>query len=113
MPPTSVQGVLATSSLYENTDIILKLFSDSWELPVPILHVNFDAALDQGIEERIRSFLYYLQPAVPIASTQAANEPLVSEVSCGEHDLKIAINVSKSHSVVSQVKGLRDDTHRS
>lgn len=83
MPPASVQGVLATSSLYENTDIILKLFSDSWELPVPILHVNFDAALDQGIEERIRSFLYYLQPTVPATSEQPANESLVSEVSCG------------------------------
>lgn len=53
-------GVIAVSSMYENTGIVLKLLDDADDLAAPVLHVSFDGALDQGIDERLRSFLYYV-----------------------------------------------------
>ena len=38
----------------------LKLLDDADDLAAPVLHVSFDGALDQGIDERLRSFLYYV-----------------------------------------------------
>ena len=52
--------MIAVSSMYENTGIVLKLLDDADDLAAPVLHVSFDGALDQGIDERLRSFLYYV-----------------------------------------------------
>lgn len=60
MPPKGARGTLALASMYENTDIMLKLREGFFELPVPALHVGFDGVLDKSIEGKIRSFVYYL-----------------------------------------------------
>lgn len=53
-----VDGVIAVSSLYENTDTVVKLKNP--KTSAPLLNLTFDGILDRGIEERLRSFLYYL-----------------------------------------------------
>ncbi len=44
--------------MYENTDIMLRL--KGIPSKAPLLHLAFDGALDQSIEDRLRSFLYYV-----------------------------------------------------
>lgn len=56
----SVDGVVTAASMYENTDIVLKLFGDASTLAAPVLRLSFDGVLDQGIDERLHSFLYYV-----------------------------------------------------
>ena len=51
-------GVVAVASIYENADIMLRLKSAPCQ--APLLHLAFDGALDQSVEERLRSFLYYV-----------------------------------------------------
>ena len=51
-------GVVAVASMYENVDIMLRLKSAPCQ--APLLHLAFDGALDQSVEERLRSFLYYV-----------------------------------------------------
>ena len=51
-------GVVAVASMYENADIMLRL--KSVPCRAPLLHLAFDGALDQSVEERLRSFLYYV-----------------------------------------------------
>ena len=51
-------GVLTLSSMYENTDTILRLLRD--RAGAPTLSLSFDGSPGQGAEERLRSFLYYL-----------------------------------------------------
>ena len=51
-------GVVAAASMYENADIMLRLKSVPCQ--APLLHLAFDGALDQSVEERLRSFLYYV-----------------------------------------------------
>lgn len=51
-------GVVAVASMYENADIMLRLKSAPCQ--APLLHLAFDGALDQSVEERLRSFLYYV-----------------------------------------------------
>ena len=46
------------ASMYENADIMLRLKGTPTE--APLLHLAFDGALDQGVEDRLRSFLYYV-----------------------------------------------------
>ncbi|MBS4880743.1 acyl-CoA dehydratase activase [Olsenella sp. HMSC062G07] len=55
------RGVIAMSSMYENTDIILQLAEASADISVPVTHVGFDGTPDSGIDERISSFVYYLR----------------------------------------------------
>ncbi len=51
-------GVIVAASMYENTDIMLRL--KGIPSKAPLLHLAFDGALDQSIEDRLRSFLYYV-----------------------------------------------------
>lgn len=51
-------GVIEVASTYENVDIMLRLKGISAK--APLLHLAFDGALDQSVEERLRSFLYYV-----------------------------------------------------
>ena len=51
-------GVVAVASMYENADIMLRLKSAPCQ--APLLHLAFDGALDQSVEDRLRSFLYYV-----------------------------------------------------
>ena len=51
-------GVIVAASMYENTDIMLRLRNIPTQ--APLLHLAFDGALDQSIEDRLRSFLYYV-----------------------------------------------------
>lgn len=75
-PGAGVRGVVEVASAYENADVVLRLKEDGLapaapgEEPgpgpaasgprVPVLHLSLDANLDQGIDERVASFLYYL-----------------------------------------------------
>ncbi len=54
----TVDGVIAVASMYENADIMLRL--KGTPAKAPLLHLAFDGALDQGVEDRLRSFLYYV-----------------------------------------------------
>ncbi len=54
----AVDGVIVAASMYENTDIMLRLRNIPTQ--APLLHLAFDGALDQSIEDRLRSFLYYV-----------------------------------------------------
>ena len=54
----AVDGVIVAASMYENTDIMLRL--KGIPSKAPLLHLAFDGALDQSIEDRLRSFLYYV-----------------------------------------------------
>ena len=59
-PPAGARGTLVLASMYENTDIMLKL-REGFSVPsVPTLHLEFDGALDKAVEDKIRSFVYYL-----------------------------------------------------
>lgn len=60
VPPCGVKGTLACASMYENTEVMLKLMEATLSLPVPALHVGFDGVLDKTTESKVRSFLYYL-----------------------------------------------------
>lgn len=51
-------GVIEVASTYENVDIMLRL--KGIPAKAPLLHLAFDGALDQSVEERLRSFLYYV-----------------------------------------------------
>lgn len=51
-------SVITVSSMYENADTVLRLAGD--DVSSPVLHLSFDGSLDQGIWERLRSFLYYV-----------------------------------------------------
>ncbi|PNV66300.1 CoA activase [Rubneribacter badeniensis] len=53
-----VSGIITAASMYENTDIVLKLLEDP--VGAPVLRLSFDGTLDQSVEEKLRSFLYYL-----------------------------------------------------
>ena len=53
-----VNGIITAASMYENTDIVLKLLEDP--AGAPVLRLSFDGTLDQSVEEKLRSFLYYL-----------------------------------------------------
>lgn len=53
-----VSGIITAASMYENTDIVLKLLEDP--AGAPVLRLSFDGTLDQSVEEKLRSFLYYL-----------------------------------------------------
>ncbi len=55
-------GVVTAASLYENADTMLRLKEDSpaYRAAAPVLHLNFDGALDAGIAEKLSSFLYYV-----------------------------------------------------
>lgn len=52
------EGVITVSSLYENTDTVLRLLEE--KLQVPVLHLSFDGVLEHGLQEKLDSFLYYL-----------------------------------------------------
>ncbi len=53
-------GVLALASMYENTDIILQLAEGIHRPPCPVMHLTFDGVLDASIDDKVRSFVYYL-----------------------------------------------------
>lgn len=53
-------GVITVASMYENTQLLLGLADAVRSSGAPFLNLAFDGALDQGIDERLRSFLYYL-----------------------------------------------------
>lgn len=53
-------GVITVASMYENTQLLLGLSDAARPSGAPLLNLAFDGALDQGIDERLRSFLYYL-----------------------------------------------------
>ncbi|WP_322155382.1 acyl-CoA dehydratase activase [Paratractidigestivibacter sp.] len=55
-------GVVTAASLYENADTMIRLKEDSpaYAPAAPVLHLNFDGALDAGIAEKLSSFLYYV-----------------------------------------------------
>ena len=53
-----VDGVVAVSSMYENTETILQLLGG--RDGAPMLSLAFDGSPGRGTEERLRSFLYYL-----------------------------------------------------
>lgn len=53
-----VDGIIEVASTYENVDIMLRL--KGIPTKAPLLHLAFDGALDQSVEERLRSFLYYV-----------------------------------------------------
>ena len=53
-----MSGIITAASMYENTDIVLKLLEDP--VGAPVLRLSFDGTLDQSVEEKLRSFLYYL-----------------------------------------------------
>ena len=56
----SVDGVIIAASMYENTDIVLKLGQKACDFEAPVLRVNFDGTLDASVDEKLRSFLYYV-----------------------------------------------------
>lgn len=60
LAPQVARGVLALASMYENTDVILRLEEAAAGLEHPVMHVAFDGALDASIDDRINSFVYYL-----------------------------------------------------
>lgn len=53
-----VDGVVTVSSMCENTDTVLQLLGS--REGAPTLSLTFDGSPDQGAEECLRSFLYYL-----------------------------------------------------
>ena len=53
-----VDGVVTVSSMYENTDTILRLLASRDRAPT--LAFTIDGSPGQGAEERLRSFLNYL-----------------------------------------------------
>ena len=57
----SANGVIVAASMYENTDIVLKLGQKAGDFDAPVLRLNFDGTLDASVDEKLRSFLYYLQ----------------------------------------------------
>lgn len=60
---TRMAGVVTVASLYENADIMLRLKEESLEVVgdvAPVLHLNFDGVLDQSIDEKLASYLYYV-----------------------------------------------------
>ena len=46
--------------MYENTDIVLKLGQKPSDFAAPVLRLNFDGTLDASVDEKLRSFLYYV-----------------------------------------------------
>lgn len=60
IPPTGVAGTVAVASMYENTDIMLRLREGFDKPALPTLHLEFDGVLDKGLDEKLGSFLYYL-----------------------------------------------------
>lgn len=54
-------AVILVASMYENVDLVLKLAERRIACEAPMLSLAFDGTLDQGNEERLRSFLYYLR----------------------------------------------------
>ena len=53
-----VDGVVTVSSMYDNTDTIVRLLAS--REGVPTLALTFGGSPGQGAEERPRSFLHYL-----------------------------------------------------
>lgn len=54
----SVDGIINVASMYENTDMILKDYDNN--ISAPILNLTLDGVQDEGIEQKLESFLYYL-----------------------------------------------------
>ena len=53
------KGTLLAASMYENTEILLKL-KCGHETKNPLLFLEFDGVMNQGAEEKMESFLYYI-----------------------------------------------------
>lgn len=56
----SADGIVVAASMYENTDIVLKLGQKAADFAAPVLRLNFDGTLDASVDEKLRSFLYYV-----------------------------------------------------
>ena len=56
----AADGVIIAASMYENTDIALKLGQKTSDFAAPALRLNFDGTLDASVDEKLRSFLYYV-----------------------------------------------------
>ncbi|WDV45139.1 acyl-CoA dehydratase activase [Clostridiaceae bacterium M8S5] len=55
----NIDGVLAMSSMYENTSTIINLLKTEKE-DIPILQLCFDGSLHSSNEEKIQNFIYYI-----------------------------------------------------
>ena len=53
-------GVIMVSSMYENTEILLKL-KCGHETDGAMLFLEFDGVMNQGIQDKLESFLYYIK----------------------------------------------------
>ncbi len=53
------KGTLLASSMYENTEIMLKV-KCGHETKGPVLFLEFDGVMNQGAQEKLESFLYYI-----------------------------------------------------
>lgn len=56
----AADGVIIAASMYENTDIVLKLGQKPSDFAAPVLRLSFDGTLDASVDEKLRSFLYYV-----------------------------------------------------
>lgn len=56
----AADGVITAASMYENTDTVLKLSENLFPCAVPMVRLSFDGSLDQGMYDKLNSFLYYL-----------------------------------------------------
>ncbi len=54
-----VRGTLHVSSMYENTETMLKVRCGH-KSAGPMLFLEFDGSLNQGVQEKLESFLYYI-----------------------------------------------------
>lgn len=56
----AADAVVMVASMYENTDIALRLLKDRIPLQAPMLNLCFDGTQDASAREKLASFLYYL-----------------------------------------------------
>ena len=57
----AADGVIIAASMYENTDIVLKLGQKPSDFAAPVLRRELsDGTLDASVDEKLRSFLYYV-----------------------------------------------------
>lgn len=58
----SGKGTILVSSMYENTELMLKVKAGHGEKN-PVLFLEFDGVMNQGVREKLESFLYYRKKA--------------------------------------------------
>lgn len=56
---SKVDGIIAASSLYENTDMIIRLLQQ--QLDCPVLYAGLEGSLNKTIFDMLDSYLYYLK----------------------------------------------------